>query len=222
MARAHFVKKARKDIWSQGKEITKTHMSGKNKGNKYTTYDTSVKGDKSDTLLIKKGESYWWWAFRFGGKHISKEEPKRSQLTQSEWLSRAYSVEEEIDEFVCTEPEELESAKDWWLSEIESMKDEAEKRLGNMPEGLQENSSSGQTLQEYIDAFDNWHSELDGIDTDIGEEVLKSEAEESVDEDTEDDGTEDRETRINNAYNELLQEKLNEILSEMQSIGSGL
>jgi hypothetical protein len=54
MTRATLVKKARKDIWSQGAKITKTHEAGKHKGETYDTYDTSVKGSKDDVLLIAK------------------------------------------------------------------------------------------------------------------------------------------------------------------------
>jgi hypothetical protein len=57
MARAHFVKKARKAI--PGTDI-------------------------------KKGDSYYWWKFRFGGKRTSKTAPKASQLTQSEFWVVGY------------------------------------------------------------------------------------------------------------------------------------
>lgn len=68
MARATFVKKARKDI--PGTDI-------------------------------KAGESYYWWKFRFGGKHYSKTPPRRSQLTQSDFLGQLYAIEDEIQGLVA-------------------------------------------------------------------------------------------------------------------------
>lgn len=212
MTRATFVKKSQKDIWSQGKKVTRVHESGKHKGEEYTTYDTSVPANKDDVLLVAKGESYWHWAFRFGPKRVSKEEPKRSQLTQSEWLGRAYALEEQMAEATAETADDLSALKDEWLSEIEGMKEEAEERLENMPEGLRENSSSGQTLQEYIDAFEQWHDELDGIDVDIDEDELRGEAESDF---TGHDSSQSK-------FEELLLEKVEELLDEMQSTSSGL
>jgi hypothetical protein len=42
---------------------------------------------------IKVGDSYYWWKFRYGGKFVSKERPRQSQLTQSK-LSGVYAAEE--------------------------------------------------------------------------------------------------------------------------------
>lgn len=223
MTRATFVEKAQKDIWQHGVSVTRTHESGKAVGQTYQTHDTSRPRDKDDVLLVKKGESYWHWAFRFGGKHISKTQPKRSQLTQSEWRGRAYGLEEQMAEASASTPDDLSSLKDGWLQEIEEMYDEASGRLENMPDGLRENSSSGQTLQEYIDAFESWKDELDGIDTDIDEDELRREAENEIGEDDErvKDGA-DRPSLIEEKFAELLQEKVDEILSEMQSTSSGI
>jgi len=65
MARATFVKSARKDYPDHG---------------------------------IKKGESYWHWAFMQGGrggaKRYSKTEPRPSQLTQSEFWGNVLGLQE--------------------------------------------------------------------------------------------------------------------------------
>lgn len=47
---------------------------------------------------IKKGESYYWWKFRFGGKCVSRTPPKQSQLTQSDFLSQIYKIQDRISE----------------------------------------------------------------------------------------------------------------------------
>ena len=50
------------------------------------------------TLGIKKGDSYYWWKFRYGGKHVSTKHPRPSQLTQSDFLGTALGLQESIDD----------------------------------------------------------------------------------------------------------------------------
>lgn len=45
---------------------------------------------------IKKGESYYWWKFRHGGKRVSKTKPRRSALTQSEFYGVMYDAEDDV------------------------------------------------------------------------------------------------------------------------------
>jgi len=47
---------------------------------------------------IKKGEMYYWWKFRYGGKRKSKTAPRPSQLTSSEKKSRCYAAQEDIED----------------------------------------------------------------------------------------------------------------------------
>ncbi len=138
MARSHFVKKARKNYPE----------------------------DK-----IKKGESYYWWKFNFSKYiHRSKTAPRRSQLTQSSFLSQLYDIEDSISDmsvenYSCGD--DIRSDLDNVISEIQSLLDECQGNLDNMPEHLQESSSSGETLRERIDALEGWISELESIDCDF-------------------------------------------------------
>lgn len=129
MARATFVKKARKDV--PGTEI-------------------------------KAGESYYWWKFRFGGKHYSKTQPRRSQLTQSAYNSQLYDLQDMIGDLSANDG--LESSRDDIVSTLEEMRDTAQESLDNMPDNLRDNSSSGEMLTERIDAMENAISEMEGID----------------------------------------------------------
>lgn len=129
MARAHFVKKARKDV------------------------------PGSD---IKAGESYWWWKFRYGGKHVSRTQPRPSQLTQSAYLGQLYDLQDMIGGLEANDG--LESSRDDIVSQLEEMRDTAQESLDNMPDNLRENSSSGEMLQERIDAMENAISEFEGFD----------------------------------------------------------
>jgi len=115
---------------------------------------------------IKKGEQYYWWKFRYGGKHVSKTFPKSSQLTQSDYLSRIYSFQEQE---ISGSIEELEAIKDDLVASLEELRDEQDERLNNMPEGLQQ-GSTGELLQERYDCVDSAISELEGIDFEIDED----------------------------------------------------
>ena len=137
MARANFVKSAQKDIYKRGKQVTYTSEKGKRKGQQKTKLDRTIPADKNDTVLIAKGESYWWWQFKNGGKNISKERPKRSQLTQSNYLSQLYDIMDRMDELSVDEPEDFESVLDEFKSDLENLKDECQSSLDNMPESLQ-------------------------------------------------------------------------------------
>ena len=112
---------------------------------------------------IKKGESYYWWKFRFGGKHYSKTPPKRSQLTQSDFLSQIYEIEDDIAIFECNNPEDLRSALDDFASRISGLGEECSDRLSNMPESLQQ-GSTGELLQNRADECELWASEVEAID----------------------------------------------------------
>ena len=69
---------------------------------------------------IAKGDPYIWWKFRFGGKRVRCAEcpPKPSDLTQSEYLSQVYDLEERIGDINNDDPtaaiSELESIADDW------------------------------------------------------------------------------------------------------------
>ena len=75
------------------------------------------------------------------------------------------------------------------------LKDEQQEHLDNMPEHLQESSSSGELLSGRIESVDEMIDELEGLDTDIDEEKDDDETDEEYAE------------RIN----ELKEEKLTEI-----------
>ena len=113
---------------------------------------------------IKKGDTYYWWQFRFGPKMRSKTYPKRSQLTQSDFYIWLYDLEDSIDALVPDKTLEDEVAN--IISEIDDMRDELQSRLDVIPEQLQD-SGSGEILQERIDALDEWSSGLQSIDFDV-------------------------------------------------------
>jgi hypothetical protein len=139
MARAHFVKKARK----------------------------AIKGTD-----IKPGDSYYWWKFRFGGKHCSKTRPRASQLTSSDKKSRAYAAAETLEDIKVDDDstlDDLKSQLDDVASEVGEIAQEYRDSKDNMPEALQE-SDVAQQCEENADALESWQTDieqcLDSIDED--------------------------------------------------------
>ena len=125
---------------------------------------------------IKKGDSYWHWAFAFGPKYKSKTQPTRSQLTRSSFLSTLYSIEDGISNAFkeCTTSDDLESSMEQLISDIEELKDETQNSLDNMPSQLQD-ADSGQLLQERIEALESWISDLQSIDLSIEDDLTDEE-----------------------------------------------
>ncbi len=131
MARAHFVKKARKD-----------------------------------NPVAKKGESYYWWEFPYGGgKHYSKGMPRKSSLTQSEFLATYYDIQDNLEKDVADAEtfEDLETIAENYISEIENLASEQQEKLDNMPEQLQD-SNSGEILRGRQEGLEEWAGNLQSID----------------------------------------------------------
>ena len=126
---------------------------------------------------IEKGASYYWWQFAFGAKMRSKVAPKRSQLTQSGFLSNLYDLQDGLNNRF-TDIDAIEDDKQALIDELQQMQDECQDSLDNMPEHLQESSTSGELLTERIEALTEWIDELEGIDTDIDEDLKGTNREE--------------------------------------------
>lgn len=211
MEKATFVKSAQKDIYEKGEYVNYESKKGKRSGQTLSKLDKTIPNKKGDTVFIAKGESYYWWAFQYGGKHFSKTAPKASQLTQSNYLSQLYTIQESIDEIVAEGVEDLEGALDSIKSDLESLKEETEGSLENMPESLQ-SSPTGELLQERIDSLDNAISEFDSIDLDYEEPDTDERKQEILDEEDEEEEITDE--QINEMIEERKEEKLREWLDE--------
>lgn len=174
MARAHFVKKARKANKEYG---------------------------------IKKGESYYWWKFRRGGKHVSKTPPKPSQLTQSDFWSAVYSVQESAGTVPAFD--DLGGERDNLVSEFQNIEDETQGKFDNMPEGLQQ-GDTGQLLEERVSAIQEVISELEGID-------CEPEIDESEDAPEKETDVEKGE-RLDTLREEKAQEVWDEVVSALENL----
>ena|ERR1043166_9056210 len=146
-----------------------------------------VKSARKDNPVAKRGESYYWWAFMQGGrggpKRYSKTPPTRSQLTQSEFYSTLYSLEDRLGDL---KPDSYESVADL-EGEIESIREEVESlgsdqsdKFSNMPDGLQQ-GDSGQLLENRASECDSLSGELSGLDFSEPEEPDAAEIKEHGD-----------------------------------------
>lgn len=155
---------------------------------------------------IKKGDKYYWWVFRFGGKRCSKTYPKASQLTQNDILSEVYQIQERIESLTIEDDfeNEVESMK----NELEDLQNQCEDRLANIPDQLQ-SAPVGQRLQNRCEAIQEMCDNLDSIDFEIDEDDIKSNLKKKDDE---------TEKEYKQRILDEIKNKKEEILSEIQSI----
>ena len=139
---------------------------------------------------VAKGDMYYKWSTRMTvGKsyvsriHRSKTPPSRSQLTSSAFYQAIYSA------FGDTKINEPQDVRD--LAEtVREIGQEEQSKLDNMPEGLQQ-GSTGELLQERIDACETSADELDSLadeweTAESDHEELEGEDKENSDYDAED------------------------------------
>lgn len=187
MAKVQTVKSARTDIYAEGlRTPDNTNKSG-------YTFDRSKPADKNDRVIVKKGETYYWWQFPHGSKQISATYPKPQQLTRSEYTIFCLDIMDRLVD-LPDEPEDLESFMDEIRSEVEDHKSEIEDKLSNMPEGLQ-SGPTGELLQERIDELDNFISEIENIDFSFDEYEKEEYIREEFDESTIEEGADIEEAR---------------------------
>lgn len=125
---------------------------------------------------IKKGESYYWWKFRYGGKIRSTTAPKPSQLTQSDFLSSVYSAQESLADPGAT-LDDIRSTVETVVDELNSLRDETQDKYDNQPEGLQDGPVA-ELLQGRVDSLEEMINDLEAVD--IPDEPDEDESEEDA------------------------------------------
>jgi len=204
MARATFVKAAKKPIYKHGKRVEYVSKRGKREGQTLSKIDRNQPADENDEILINVGESYYTWCF-YGGQPIySKTYPRPSQLTQNAFKQELYSIQEKIEDFDAEgDTDNIAIFVEEITSDLESLRDTCQESLDNIPEQLQD-APAGQTLQERIDALDEAISEFENIDTEF-----ESQKDEETDRDTMSD--EEWEEELKQEKSEWIDEKIGEI-----------
>lgn len=219
MARATFIKAARKPIYQRGKRVEYVSKKGKKEGQTLSKIDRTIPADEKDQILIAKGESYYTWSFMNGDTFYSKTQPRASQLTSSDFMSTYYGIQESIEDFETTDLDELVSFVDTVKSSLEELRDETDEKFNNMPESLQ-GGPTGELLQERVDSLDSTISEFEDIDFDFEEpsdEDSLAELAEQNDVDTEEEGWESKFSEediadyVKGVKRDFVSEKLDEV-----------
>ena len=182
-----------------------------------------VKSARKDNPVAKKGESYWWWKPMIGGrggpKRFSKERPKPSQLTNSEFLSAVYGAQESLDE--AKDADAFRTVAE----EVRELGEETQGKYDNMPEGLQQ-GDTGQMLEERASQCSEWADQIESAADTLAEKMDEratlrqawadyDSAMEEYDEDGDEDGDEDEpeepdEDRPDDNDDDLIEEALGE------------
>ena len=122
-----------------------------------------VKKARKDNPVCKKGESYYHWKFRFGGKRYSLTHPKPSQLTQSEYYGRLFELQEQVEGASLENEDDFDCFRDEIAGELREMGEECSEKRDNMPEGLQD-APTGELLQERADACESAADEIENME----------------------------------------------------------
>ena len=122
---------------------------------------TLVKKARKDNSVCKAGESYYWWKFRYGGKHLSRTYPTRSQLTQSNFYATLWDAEDNL-----STPDDVNDIQRFvddlngLAEDIRGLGEECQSSYDNMPEGLQE-GDTGQLLETRVEECERLASEIE-------------------------------------------------------------
>lgn len=137
---------------------------------------------------IKAGEKYFYYTRKLSRSkkvrgvrftHCADHRPRHTDLSGSP-MAEIYDAQEDASGSLdsCLSGSDMMQVIEDLKAVVEEVKERAEESLENMPEGLRENSDSGQTLQERIDALEEYISELEQVEVGDAEEIEEEEPEE--------------------------------------------
>jgi hypothetical protein len=110
-----------------------------------------VKKARKDTPVCKRGESYYWWKFRHGGKRFSLTYPKQSQLTQSPYLSVIYDCSDkwgEIEDPTSIDTDDM--TQEQIAGRLEDVANTMESVAENLRELIDRYEESASNMEEYF------------------------------------------------------------------------
>lgn len=133
-----------------------------------------VRKAQKDNAVAKRGESYYWWKFRYGPKQMSKTRPKPSDLTQSQYLKVIYACQERfqyIDDPTQLDPnentaEEICNAMDHAADECESIADDLVELVAQYEEkatNIEENFENSELAENMHTAGDECQTTVDDL-----------------------------------------------------------
>lgn len=120
-------------------------------------------------VAIQAGDTYRWWKFRFGPKHVRCGKPdcapRASDLTQSDFYSTLFDLGDRLQ--AALEDfrnggiaDDLSSELTDIASDLRSLGEECQEKYDNMPDGLQQ-GDTGQLLQTRAEECESKADELE-------------------------------------------------------------
>ena len=140
---------------------------------------------------IKRGEPYIWWKFRYGGRRVqcgTCPGPKRSELTQSDKLSRLYAMEESIEDALVLfekdhDLDNLKSTLEDAANEVREVAEEYRESASNVESGMNNRMPICDELEEKADTLDGKADELENVSLEeFDEESVEKEGKETKEE----------------------------------------
>jgi fructosamine-3-kinase len=115
---------------------------------------------------IQKGEMYYTWSFRYGGRQVRclDHPPKQSELTQSK-LSQVYEAIESFNEEFGAGADNLDDLK----AGMENVAEQARTVVDEYTEAAEPFGGAGENA-ERAEQLEGWVDELDNFDTSEWEE----------------------------------------------------
>ena len=122
---------------------------------------------------IKKGDTYYSWAFFRGPTMRSATYPRPSQLVGSEKKSNALAVYEDLEDALAaaTTPEDIKAALDQAAEEAQNSIDEYDESISNMEEAfsggspaIEEAEQDRDNIQSFLDECESASSEVENLD----------------------------------------------------------
>lgn len=132
---------------------------------------------------IERGDSYYWWKFRRGAKHVSKTRPRPSQLTQSSYRSGLLRIQEFIEDGIPTlSVKDIESPDKNTVSDfldsvsgtleeahgmLDSLRDETEDKVNNLEDAFPNGCPTLDQCRERVEWLEGAMSELENAKSEI-------------------------------------------------------
>ena len=122
---------------------------------------------------IKKGQPYYWYAFRYGPKIRSKSKPRRSALVRHEWDKFMLDLEDDVlalkvpDGTESVDVTEISSQLSIYADSVGDFKSELDERVSNMESAFPNGCPTLEMLTERVETLESLQQELDSAANDI-------------------------------------------------------
>lgn len=125
---------------------------------------------RKDNRAVNKGEPYYWWKPRYGGKRYSATRPKPSQLSSGR-KAEVMACQEDFAEALdgATTYDDIRAVCEDTANRLRELGDEYREGVYNMPENLQDGDQA-QRMNEMADGLDAQADELESLDFEGPEE----------------------------------------------------